>query len=52
MLDEKNLKNYYFYLILTYFIWLSSLLIYFFNEYIKAGGLENGLSLARIVLGT
>ena len=46
MIFSKNLKfnNYNFYLGVIFIIWFSSIFFYFFfNDFIKAGGLENGV---------
>ena len=47
---DKNLKlnNHNLYLALVYFFWAISILFYFFfNEYIKAGNLEEGVKLGN-----
>lgn len=46
----KNVKyhNYNLYLLLIYLFWFTSLLTYFFlDEFVKAGGLENGVKLGK-----
>ena len=47
---SKNIKNknYRLYLLIIYFFWISSLIIYlFFSELIKGGALENGVKLGN-----
>tara|TARA_B110000483_G_scaffold186175_1_gene220343 strand:+ start:1938 stop:3146 length:1209 start_codon:yes stop_codon:yes gene_type:complete len=47
-LKDAKYKNYKLYLLFIYFLWLTSLLTYFYlSEFVKAGGLENGVKLGN-----
>ena len=47
-LKDAKYKNYKLYLLFIYFLWLTSLFTYFYlSEFVKAGGLENGVKLGN-----
>ncbi len=48
LLKDTKYNNYKVYLLITYFLWLVSLFAYvYFSEFVKAGGLENGVKLGK-----